>query len=311
MLQKYFKRLGILMTIILFVCGILTIRSGTISAKELRPLSIQKHFITVEGQKLDLSNKPAVIIEDTDQDTINRYKLIAPDKRPYLIVIGNGKISVDIPYYRCSSSDFPTPTLIRYTADGLEGYLFNPAHSILDDMKYPLLIGEGKVFNPLELSSGNHNALMAATQLNGVIIRPGESFSFYKYVEPSVNNGYQQGLTLLNTAVGPEWIPDIAGGICKCSTALNFAAEKANLTVLERHHHTEKVAYALPGRDTSVARSSGWDYRFINRLDGPIMIQAKQKDKMLVIQLYKLSGKDSALISTSISRTNQANSSTD
>lgn len=166
-------------------------------------------------------------------------------------------------------------------------YMFSSVEAQLDAMRSPVLIGEGKIRNVIR-DGTTRNGATAAEQISGAVVAPGEIFSFYDYVFPAVENGYVPGLTLFTTAKGQEWLPDIGGGICRTSTALNFAVQNAQLEVLERHKHTKSVTYAERGEDTAVARSAGWDYRFRNTTDKSIQIIGEQNGDHLQFKIYEI-----------------------
>ncbi len=78
------------------------------------------------------------------------------------------------------------------------------------------------------------NLRLAATSLNGLIIRPGELFSFWGRVgEPSESRGFVPGLVLRRGGVAI----DIGGGLCQMSNLLYWMALHTPLVVREHHHH--------------------------------------------------------------------------
>jgi hypothetical protein len=217
------------------------------------------------------------------------------EKRPYLIVCHSSPDEVKAKlikagleqekYYTCQG-EMPIDTVpsLVWIEDGiLKKYACSMAVEKLDEMRYPILLAE------TELSRAENNAIRAAQSINGAIIEPGEEFSFYSYVGiPSTNRGYLPSRTLIETPEGPEWVADIGGGICKTATVLNFAVEKAGLEITERHSHTRKTSYASDGKDTAVARSSGWDYRFKNNRERPVKVVMKWDDNRLKTEIWEL-----------------------
>ena len=50
------------------------------------------------------------------------------------------------------------------------------------------------------------NLALAAPKINGILIRPGETFSFWHLVgRPSVANGYPTGMVIANAQTGRRW----------------------------------------------------------------------------------------------------------
>lgn len=115
------------------------------------------------------------------------------------------------------------------------------------DTGFPMVYQENKVFN----------LRLAAAKLDGLLIRPGETFSFFQAVrEADKTTPYKDGLIVVNgqltTAPG--------GGLCQLSNLLFWLFLHAPLTVVERSGHREKEFPDLgdqpAGVDATVAE--GW-----------------------------------------------------
>ena len=79
------------------------------------------------------------------------------------------------------------------------------------------------------------NLEIAIEQINGVIIKPGETFSFCKTVGlPTKRKGYKLGMEIS----GGKARPGIGGGICQSANMLHWLALHSPLTINERHHHS-------------------------------------------------------------------------
>lgn len=91
------------------------------------------------------------------------------------------------------------------------------------DMKYQ----ENKVFN----------LRLAAEPVNGILIRPGETFSFYQCVRyAEKNERYKDGLCVVNG----ELVTVPGGGLCHLSNFLFWLFLHTPLTIVERHPHQIK-----------------------------------------------------------------------
>jgi vancomycin resistance protein VanW len=92
--------------------------------------------------------------------------------------------------------------------------------------------------NPLEreLELGKvHNLRIAAAAVDGIVLEPGETFSFWSAAgRPSRNNGYVIGRELR----GGCMIPAVGGGICQLTNALSRVAHATGMEIVERHSHT-------------------------------------------------------------------------
>ncbi len=116
-----------------------------------------------------------------------------------------------------------------------------------------------------------HNIGLAVSKINGVILQPGESFSFNDVVGPrDKEHGWAQAHELYQG----EFVLGYGGGICQVSSTLYNSVLLAGLQVQERYHHSRPLQYIQPGRDATVA----WDvldFRFRNSADVPILIGAR------------------------------------
>jgi len=252
-------------------------------------VKIEGQYLNIDGHSLDLSLKPAVFINVTSQTLIPDIMVIPAERRPYIIVQAEQQpefMPPDTDYYWAPNTGTMSPSLVWYEQK-LVGYMYSAVEPELFKMRYPLLIGQGTVANRPG-DGASQNAIRAGEEISGAVVKPGEIFSFYEYVVPSEDNGYAEGLTLFTSEEGQEWRPAIGGGICKTSTALNFAVEHAGLEVIERHHHTQGVSYADLGEDTAVARSGGWDYQFRNTTDKSIQIISQQNGDALEFRIYAI-----------------------
>ena len=79
-----------------------------------------------------------------------------------------------------------------------------------------------------------YNLRLAAARLDGLLIRPGERFSFWRTVGmPTARRGFKEGLVL----VGSRLRPEVGGGLCQLSNLLYWIFLHSPLTVTERHRH--------------------------------------------------------------------------
>lgn len=79
------------------------------------------------------------------------------------------------------------------------------------------------------------NLNIALNQISGIIIKPGEVFSFYKLVGlPTRKKGYLEGIEL---SFGKAR-PGIGGGLCQIANLIHWLAMHTPLTISERYHHS-------------------------------------------------------------------------
>lgn len=109
------------------------------------------------------------------------------------------------------------------------------------------------------------NLRIALSRINGILIRPGETFSFCKLVGlPTAAKGYLHGMAL---SFG-EARPGIGGGICQISNLIHWLVMHSPLTVVERHHHSfdpfPDDGRVLPFGSGATVFYNYLDYRFRN-----------------------------------------------
>lgn len=114
------------------------------------------------------------------------------------------------------------------------------------------------------------NIRNAAAKIDGVIIPPGEVFSFNGIVgERSLENGF----TWAPEIMGDETTPGVGGGTCQVSSTLHVAALYGALEIVERQSHSRPSAYAKMGLDATVSYPEV-DLKLRNNMPFPIMIHA-------------------------------------
>jgi len=82
------------------------------------------------------------------------------------------------------------------------------------------------------------NLQLAAAKINGLVLLPGETFSFWKTVgAPTARKGYLEGLVLERGRLSKG----IGGGLCQMGNLLYWMALHSPLTVTERWRHSYDV----------------------------------------------------------------------
>lgn len=83
-----------------------------------------------------------------------------------------------------------------------------------------------------------HNLKIAASRLNGIIVRPGETFSYWRIIgKPTRRKGYLDGMVLSYGRV----TSGVGGGLCQMSNLIYWMTLHTPLTVTERHRHSYDV----------------------------------------------------------------------
>lgn len=130
------------------------------------------------------------------------------------------------------------------------------------------LIKRGKGIDPVLQENKAVNIRLANERLNGILIRPGETFSFWHRVgKTTKRKGYRDGRILVRNHI----LPGIGGGLCNLANTIHRVVLVSPLTVTEFHKHSDALA---PDEGPRVPFSSGTsvfynngDYRFKNETD--------------------------------------------
>ena len=131
------------------------------------------------------------------------------------------------------------------------------------------------------LAGRTKNLKLAASRLNGLILKPGETFSYNKVVgKRTIAAGYQ------NAAIfsGGKVVDDVGGGVCQISSTLYGAVLNANLQVIERTNHGMQTSYSKPGIDATVYYGS-LDFKFKNNRNVPIKLYASVSGGKVVVSI--------------------------
>ena len=119
------------------------------------------------------------------------------------------------------------------------------------------------------------NIALGAGKLHGVIVAPGEEFSFNAHLgEITPENGYLEGSVILGGAT----VTGIGGGICQVSTTMFRAAFSGGYAITERNNHGYRVGYyeyagAGPGLDAAIWQPEV-DLRFQNNTPYHVLIES-------------------------------------
>lgn len=159
----------------------------------------------------------------------------------------------------------------RFLIDLFQGIHFA---EVLDKTPLPVLIYQSKsliqrklgVVDPVLQDNKAVNLELAAPHVSGILIRPGEVFSFWRLVgECTAKKGYRLGLTIQNGRTSSG----IGGGMCQFTNLIHWLVLHTPLTVIEHHHHDgidlfPDYGRTIPfGTGTSIVYNY-MDYRFQN-----------------------------------------------
>ncbi len=108
------------------------------------------------------------------------------------------------------------------------------------------------------------NIRVAAARFHGVVIAPGQEFSFNQYLgDVSTETGFEEGLIIFDGRT----VKGVGGGVCQVSTTAFQAAFYAGFPITERYAHGYRVSYYETGEGAGMDAtvfSPLVDLKFIN-----------------------------------------------
>lgn len=206
--------------------------------------------------------KPPVI---NDMPTINNnFSINDVD-----ILLDNVNLNYDIPHISGNVDNFPWKNDIDFI-------------KAKEKHNTPLLMaGYCAVLNN-PLPGEEYNVKLASEKINGLVIKPSETFSQNMSIGPYTKlRGYKEGASY----IGGNVIMTEGGGVCKIATTLYNLAVLGNLEIEERHHHSMPINYVPYGQDATVAYGIK-DFRFKNITKGSILIWSKMIENRLYMGFY-------------------------
>jgi len=134
-------------------------------------------------------------------------------------------------------------------------------------------------------SAGNaarvNNIRQVASILDGMVVQPGETFSFNQSVGPRTKAaGFDEAPVIRDGTL----TPGVGGGICQVSTTLFNAAFFAGLPVVERRSHSFYIDHYPVGRDATVSYGAV-DLKFRNDSDRVVLISVTSTDRSVRVSL--------------------------
>ena len=148
------------------------------------------------------------------------------------------------------------------------------------------LIKRGKGID-IRLQEGKaQNIKLACEKINGLVLRPGEVFSFWKTVgKTTKRKGYKEGRVLSGNTIKAG----IGGGLCNLGNTIHWLVLHSPLEVTEFHKHSDALA---PDEGKRVPFSSGTsvcynsiDYRFKNNTEQNVQLLVWCEEEKLYAEL--------------------------
>lgn len=126
------------------------------------------------------------------------------------------------------------------------------------------------------------NIEVAASRLSGIVLVPGELYSFNAIVGArTVENGFHRAYEIFRG----EMVEGVGGGTCQVSSTLYAAAFLAGLEPVERLPHSRPLAYIPIGLDATVVYPVV-DFKFRNPYDFPVVVRSEVVGNTVRFELY-------------------------
>lgn len=168
------------------------------------------------------------------------------------------------------------------------------SRSVLGDrLPYPvyqtqsLLLNENSGFDMRYQYNKVHNLRLAARPLDHLVIRPGETFSFWQTIRKADRREpYRDGLILSDGKITAVY----GGGLCQLSNLLFWMFLHTPLTIVERHGHAVEsfpsTTEELPcGTDATV--NEGWlDLKFKNETGTVFQVEISFGDSFMYGSIF-------------------------
>lgn len=126
------------------------------------------------------------------------------------------------------------------------------------------------------------NMEIAAQKINGLVLMPGEVFSYNKVVGKRTP---EAGFKPAGVYEGGKVVTGYGGGICQVSSTLYNVALLANLEIVERQNHQFLTSYVSAGRDATVNYGT-IDFEFRNSRKYPVKIICNVSNGICEVKLY-------------------------
>ncbi|HKC89829.1 MAG TPA: VanW family protein [Candidatus Limnocylindria bacterium] len=132
-------------------------------------------------------------------------------------------------------------------------------------------------------SSRHANISTGASQFDGIVILPGQTFSFWELLGPvTVQRGYAYAGAIINNRSDENVI---GGGLCQVSTTIFNAVAAQGYEIVERHAHGYYIDRYPIGYDAAVF-DPGVDFKWRNDTTNPVFIWSWSDWTSLTIDVW-------------------------
>lgn len=151
------------------------------------------------------------------------------------------------------------------------------------------LVATGESYFIGSPSGRDHNIRLSAKAFDGLVIGPGETFSFLHHLgEVTEEVGYD----LAFITAGEQLAMGVGGGICQVSTTVYRAAFWGGYPITERWAHSQRISYyelrgGAVGMDATIY-SPHADLKFVNDRSAPLLMETEVQEQAhrLLVRIY-------------------------
>lgn len=239
-----------------------------------------------ESVKANFKFRPA----DAETSELEAFvKRHVPDRKPARVTYRGGVIQRTP---EVAGFKFDSLKLYDAALDAFQTQDSRPIPLVLDTKKVPdsdlenirEVVSEFSTKFSEGKAARSSNIRLAAKKIDGLVLAPGEAFSFNGVVGRRTSVA---GFRVAGVYKDGKHDVDIGGGICQVSTTLYNAALFANLKVNKRQNHSMPVPYVPIGRDAAVDYAT-IDLGFTNTLDVPIAVNAEVTSGKITFRILGL-----------------------
>lgn len=153
----------------------------------------------------------------------------------------------------------------------------------IDNMGITTLLATGESDFRGSTTSRKHNITVGASKFQGILIGPGDTFSFNKILG---NVGAKEGYLPELVIKQGKTIPEYGGGLCQVSTTAFRGAVRAGLQITQRTNHAYAVKYYDPQGTDATIYPPNPDLAFVNNTPAYILIQTRISGTKLYFDYY-------------------------
>lgn len=255
----------------------------------LNQQKVSNYFRTIAVSIDRPSQEPLFSVEDTSDPNKPKIKEFQPPVEGQTLDIAMAITRLNDALLTSNKQTIELP--VQITA---------PKNKLVNDYGIKELIGRGQSNFAGSIEGRIYNVGLAASRINGILIAPGEEFSFVNTVgDISGASGYKQAYVIKSGRT----VLDDGGGVCQVSTTVFRAALNSGMPITNRVAHAYRVGYYEqgypPGLDATIF-SPTVDFKFKNDTGRHILIQAKTAGTTLTVDFYGTSDGRVANVTTPV-----------